>query len=115
MLNIEGKCGSITLADQVIARVVGWEAGSCYGVVGMAAKNAKDNFTALLKTDNMDKGVEVSYADGEINIQLHIVITQGVNIPAISQAIEERVCYGVEKFTGIKVRSVTIFVDSFKA
>ena len=31
----------------------------CYGVVGMASKNAKDGFWELLKRDSLSKGVKI--------------------------------------------------------
>lgn len=115
MLKIIGTSGDIYLADSVIARQVGYEAMSCFGVVGMAARNATDSVVSLLSRDNMEKGVNVRYENNELNIDLHIIITHGVNIPAISQAIEKKVIYSVEQFTGVHVHKVQIFVDSIKA
>ena len=115
MLKINGSNGDIYLADSVIARLVGYEATACFGVVGMAARNATDSVVSLLSRDNMEKGVNVRYENNELNIDLHIIISHGVNIPAISQAIEEKVCYSVEQFTGVHVHKVQIFVDSIKA
>ena len=80
----------------------------------MATRNATDSFTSLLKWDNMEKGVEIQYSDNTLNIGLHIIMTYGVNIPAISDSIKSKVVYSVEEFTGIKVNEVKIFVDSLK-
>ncbi len=115
MLKINGINGDIYLADSVIARLVGCEASACFGVVGMAARNAADSVVSLLSRDNMEKGVNIRYEHNQLYIDLHVIISHGVNIPAISQAIEEKVSYSVEKFTGVPVRSVRIFVDSIKA
>ena len=115
MLKINGINGDTYLSDSVIARLIGYEATACFGVVGMAARNTTDSVVSLLSRDNMEKGVNVRYENDELNVDLHIIISHGVNIPAISQAIEEKVCYSVEKFTGIHVHKVQIFVDSIKA
>lgn len=114
MLKLDGKHGDIFLSDTVIARVVGSVATSCFGVVGMAAKNAADSFNSLLKWDNMEKGVDISYDDKKITIGLHIIMSYGVNIPAISLSIISKVKYSVEEFTGVPVAQVSIYVDSLK-
>lgn len=114
MLKIDGKYGDIYLTDTVIAKLVGSVATSCFGVVGMATRNASDSFTSLLKWDSMEKGVEIQYVDNGLDIGLHIIMTYGVNISAISESIKSKVIYSVEEFTGIKVNKVSICVDSLK-
>ena len=114
MLKIDGKYGDVYLTDIVIAKLVGSVATSCFGVVGMATRNATDSFTSLLKWENMEKGVEIQYSDNTLKIGLHIIMTYGVNIPAISDSIKSKVVYSVGEFTGIKVGEVKIFVDSLK-
>lgn len=115
MINIKNKYGIITITDKVIAKIVGSVATSCFGVVGMASKTAADSFAALLKWDNMDKGVSVKVTDElTLDITLHIIVTYGVNIPAITDSIRNKVCYSVEELTGVKVSGVSIVVESLK-
>lgn len=105
----------ITITEKVVARIVGCIATSCFGVVGMAARTAAEGFAALLKWENMEKGVEISCApDNTLAIKLHIIATYDVNIPAISDSISNKVCYSVEELTGVKVSSVGIIVESLK-
>ena len=115
MLKINSTNGDIYVAASVLARVVGYEATACFGVVGMAARNTADSVVSLLSRDNMEKGVNVRYDNNKLVIDLHVILSHGVNIPAISQAIEEKVSYSVEKFIGVPVEQVNIFVDSIKA
>lgn len=115
MLKINGTHGAVYLTDSVLARVVGCEAMSCYGVAGMSSQSANDTVSSLLKWDNMEKGVVVKCEKNQLSVSLHIIVTFGVNIPAITQAIDEKVRYGVEKFTGMKVRRVDVLIDSIKA
>ena len=97
-----------------LSAVLSYALGTCFGVVGMATRNATDSFTSLLKWENMEKGVEIQYSDNTLKIGLHIIMTYGVNIPAISDSIKSKVVYSVEEFTGVKVGEVKIFVDSLK-
>ena len=114
MLKFENPKGEIMVYDTVIAQIVGNAATSCFGVVGMASRNAADNIVSLLKWENIEKGVKVICSGDEIKIELHIVVTYGVNIPAITESIIHKVEYSVEEFTGFKVSSVEICVDSLK-
>ena len=115
MINIKNKYGLITITDKVVARIVGNIATSCFGVVGMASRNAADSFADLLKWENMDKGINITcMPDNTLEVALHIIVTSGVNIPAISDSIRNKVCYSVEKLTSVKVSKVSIIVESLK-
>ena len=39
---LENEYGVISIDREVIARIAGYAAIECYGIVGMAAKNVKD-------------------------------------------------------------------------
>ena len=61
----------------------------------------------------MSKGVNVIYNEDEsISIELHIIVENGVNIPAVCRSIMNEVRYVVNKNTGAEVRAVDVFVDS---
>ena len=61
----------------------------------------------------MAKGVLVrTNDDGTISIELHIIIDQGVNIPALGASIISEVRYIVSKQTETEVREVNVIVDS---
>ena len=115
MLKMKNKYGIIAISDLVIARIVGGVATSCFGVVGMAARTAADNFASLLKWENMERGIDISCNNNEsIDITLHIIMTYGVNIAAISDSIRNSVCHSVYELTGAKVSKVSIIVESLK-
>lgn len=114
MLRLSNTCGDIIVYDNVIAHIVGNAATSCFGVVGMASRNAGDDIVSLLRWDNVDKGVKVTSAGNEIMIELHIIVTYGVNIPVITESIIHKVSYSVEEITGFKVSQVDVFIDSIK-
>ena len=46
---LENQYGTISIENEVIARIAGLTAVDCYGIVGMAAKNMKDGLVQLLK------------------------------------------------------------------
>ena len=114
MLNIKNENGTVTISQRVFANIVGNVINNCFGVVGMAAKNAAEGIVSLLKKENYEKGVKVT-SDGEnLLIDVHIVVSYGINLHAISRSIAKEVKYSVEKMTGFHVKKVNIFIDAMK-
>ena len=56
---LENQYGTISIENEVIARIAGLTAVDCYGIVGMAAKNMKDGLVQLLKRESLTKGIDV--------------------------------------------------------
>lgn len=111
MLKVETDMGLIILDEAVIYSIVAGAATKCFGVAGMTAKNSSEEFWNLFKK-NFDKGIHVSCTDNEIEIEVHIMVIYGINIPAITESIIHKIVYSVEDTTGFKVRNVKLFVDS---
>ena len=51
---------------------------------------------------------------GPVAIELHIIVSYGMNINAIAKSIVHKVKYVVKETTGIEVRKVTVKVDGIK-
>ena len=58
------------------------------------------------------KTAAMALTDDSISIDLHIMVDNGVNLGAVSDAIISEVRYVVTKTTGTAVRDVNVFVDS---
>ena len=52
--------------------------------------------------------------DNKITIDLHIIVSYGVNIPSVCDNLLENVKYRVEEFTGLKVLKINIFVEGVR-
>ena len=114
MLNIENKYGPVNISYSVLANLVGVATTSCYGVVGMASRNASDGIAAILRQENYEKGIRVDVVNEKLNIDLHIVALYGVNLSAIAESITHKVKYTVEEQTGFEVGEITVYVDSMR-
>ncbi len=110
----ETQYGSINISNNVIANAAGLIATSCYGVVGMATRSAKDDIVALLKPSNLSKGIKVNIADNEITVDMYIVVQYGVNINAICESIIHGVKYRLSEIIGMEVNAVNVFVESIR-
>ena len=113
MLKLQNANGAVVITDAVLSNITGAAATSCFGVKGMAYRSMTDGLVHMLRREAMDKGVRItSLGDGEISIELHIIVEHGVNIPAVCQSIISQVRYMVSDYTGAVVRNVNVCVDS---
>ena len=113
MIRQNNDHGSVNISTSVYTEIVGTAASNCFGVKGMAARSVTDGVYHLLRKESVGKGVKVEFhEDGQISIDLHIMVGDGVNLTAIGNAIIEEVRYMVETCTGTKVRDVNVYIDS---
>ena len=113
---IKTEHGIIGIENEVISRIAGLAAMECYGVVGMAAKSIRDGLVHLLKIESLSKGVVLKTpGNGELIIELHIIVDYGTNLAAIADTLQSNVRYKVEESVGMRVREVNIFIESIRA
>ena len=113
MFKLQTEQGEIQISDAVLSNITGAAATSCYGVKGMAYRSMTDGLVHLLRREAMSKGVHITQHDeGDISVELHIIVEPGVNMAAISREIISQVRYLVGRNTGAVIRSVDVFVDS---
>ena len=113
MIKFQNKKGCIFVSDAALSNITGAAATSCFGVKGMAYRSKTDGFVHLLRREAMSKGVNITYHDdNSISIELHIIVENGVNLPAVCRAIMNEVRYVVTKNTGVTVNAVDVYVDS---
>ena len=111
---LENQYETISIENEVIARIAGLTAVDCYGIVGMAAKNMKDGLVQLLKRESLTKGIRINVNEEQISIDLHIIVEYGTNITAIAENIISTVKYKVETVCGIAVEQVNVFVEGVR-
>ncbi len=106
--------GKIVIDADVIATYAGSVAVECFGIVGMAAVNMKDGLVKLLKSDYLSHGIDVSVDNNEISLDFHVIVSYGVSIITVTDNLDETVRYKVEEFTGMKVKSINVFVEGVR-
>lgn len=113
-MNISNKYGSINYSVEVLSNIVGVSTMECYGVVGMASKNASDGFWELIKGENLSKGVKISSKNDNLDIELYIIVQYGTKVSVIANNIIQKVKYNLENYTGLKVTSITVNVQGVR-
>ena len=112
---IKNELGQIAIENEVIARLAGFAAMECYGVVGMAAKSIRDGVVNLLKIESLSKGVRLeTHSNGDLIINLHIIAEYGTNITAIANTLIDNVRYKVEETVGLRVLEVNIYIEGIR-
>ena len=107
--------GTITIDNEVIARIAGTAAMECYGVVGMASINVKDGFVQLLLGDSLTKGIKVeTLEDDKVVLNFHIVVEYGTKSSAIADNLMSTVKYKVEDTLGVIVDHINVFVEGVR-
>ena len=112
---MDTQLGQILIDEDVISTYAGSVAVECFGIVGMAAVNMKDGLVKLLKKDYLNHGINVTIdADNEINIDFHVIVSYGISISTVSENLIETVKYKVESFTGLKIKTINIYVEGVR-
>lgn len=112
MIAYETRLGKIDISSAYLSKLIGNEVISCFGVVGMVPSgNRQKIFEKISKTYQPDMGIKVTGNASAISVELHIVVTYGMNINAIAASITEKVKYVVKETAGITVSKVTIKID----
>ena len=115
MVKFENPNGYVEVTNNYFSNLVGNTARSCFGVTRMVSSNPYQTIKSAIKSkvdmDNTDEGVNVKNVNGALIIELHIAVSYGVNINAITDSIVNKVRYTVEQATGLKVSQVNVHID----
>jgi len=114
MIKLENYLGTIQISENFFANLVAYAASRCFGVAGMAPSSSraiKSSASWLKKPILPTKGVRIRSSGDLLIIDLHIIVTYGVNISAIVKSIGHKVRYTVEQATSLHVGNVNVFVD----
>ncbi|RLC61164.1 MAG: Asp23/Gls24 family envelope stress response protein [Chloroflexota bacterium] len=105
--------GRIEVSPTAIASIVNEAVLTCYGVVGTAAKNLPSGIANLLSRDSK-RGIEVRIEDGQIFIDVYVIIEYGTRIAAVARSVMNVVKFSVERALGVPVAEVNVHVEGLR-
>ena len=114
MMNEATKQGRIEISPHAIATIAGDAVLRCYGVVGMASKNLIGGLADLLQPDRWGRGVEVQVRDGEVIVDLYVVVQYGTRISEVAHGVMSGVKYALEQSLGIPITAVNVHVQGLR-
>ena len=110
----KNEFGAIKISNDCLAKLAGYAATACYGVVGMAVRSGKDGIAKLLKRESMSKGIKVKVVNGIATVDIYIMVEYGVNIGTIAESIKSNVKYQLELVTGLDVNAVNVHIEGIR-
>ncbi len=102
----------VRVADGALASIIGLAAHEVPGVVGMAPASITEGIRRILGARQVDEGVVIEHPQGahRADVDLHVVVAYGVNIPVVAESIRERVRYASQSLAGITLDEVRVHV-----
>ena len=115
MIAYETRLGKVEISEDYLEKLIGHEVTSCFGVVGMVPRRVKQKiYNRFTKANLADTGIIVSGSGDNLSVEIHIVVTYGININAIAISITEKVKHVVMEYTGLDVQKVTVKIDGIQ-
>jgi len=105
--------GRIEVAQAAIASIVSEAVQTCYGVVGTVPRNFATGLAEILSADRK-RGVEVLVQDGQIVIDVYVVMEYGTRISTVTESIKHVVKYQVERALEMPVAAVNVHVQALR-
>ena len=106
--------GKTTIANGVVAKIVGIAAREIDGVKDVVGTGAGATITGLAtrvtRGDTRSQGVSVEVGEREAAASINIIAYYGVSIPQLADAIRRNIIDRVESMTGLVVIAVDISV-----
>jgi uncharacterized alkaline shock family protein YloU len=106
--------GRIEVSPRAIASLASDAVLGCYGVVGMAASTVRDGIAQVLQVENRHRGVQVNAKDGQVTVDLYVVIEYGIRISEVAQNVMDSVKFTVERALGMPVAEVNVHVQGVR-
>src|SRR5690554_5381326 len=97
----QSKDGNLNIADDVISTIANIAASEVEGVTAMSSGIA-DGIVEMFGKKPLGKGVKIEKKEGEVKIDLFIVVNYGVRIPDVAWEVQDNVKKSIEAMTGLK-------------
>ncbi|HEX8600949.1 MAG TPA: Asp23/Gls24 family envelope stress response protein [Chloroflexia bacterium] len=110
----EAGMGKIEVSPRAISHLASRAAQRSYGVVGLAARNARPGWAELLRRDEVYKGVDVTINNGQVIIDLYVVLEYGTRISEVARNIMSNSKFAVETALGVPVVQVNVNVQGIR-
>jgi len=109
MPNGEDKgLGTVRIDDEVLGTIAVIAAKKVPGVHRIATSFFSGIVQVFRKTP--DAGVKVVMSEGEVSIELGLVVLYGANIPEVSWKVQKTIKEEVERASGLRVVNVNVVI-----
>ncbi|CAM2854044.1 Asp23/Gls24 family envelope stress response protein [Dolosigranulum pigrum] len=106
------KLGDIELAPEVLEVISNIAANEVSGVYALKGTFSTDMKALFTNQTNYKKGVQLSYEQDGINLDVYCNLNLGVNVPKVALEIQERVKEQIYHMTDIELSEVNVHIVS---
>jgi len=99
--------GTVQIADDVIADIVGIAATEVDGVSATGGIITNDLLNKV-GVKNIGNGVKTVINDGVVAVDVSLTVKYGYNIPATCAKVQEKIKSTIENMTGLKVTDINV-------
>lgn len=103
------EMGTIHIADEVLAVVAAGAALEVEGVSSLAA-NLSSDIAELMGRKVYSKGVRLMVSEGQVIVEISILIKYGFSIPDVAKKVQDAVVTAVTNTSGMEVAQVNVQV-----
>ncbi|MBR0457552.1 MAG: Asp23/Gls24 family envelope stress response protein [Firmicutes bacterium] len=111
---MEDEKDIVTVSDDVLAVCAINATLKTEGVAEMAGGIKNTLSKSILRKEHVSKGAKVTQNNGQISIDLHVIVTYGCKIPQVAWDIQDNVKNEIRSMTNQKLNAVNIHVEGVK-
>ena len=113
VLNDTTKMGNISIADDVVASIVGIAAIEVKGVSRLTGNITKELVSKLGKK-NLANGVKIEIEENNVIADISLELEYGNSIRKVSEEVQVKVKQAVENMTGLHVSMVNVVISGIR-
>jgi uncharacterized alkaline shock family protein YloU len=106
--------GRVEVSALAVAAIASEAALGCYGVVGLTSRNFRDGLVDLLAPSVSHRGVDVQLNEGQLSVDLYVILEYGVRISEVARNIMAVAKFRIEKALGLPVAQVNVHVHALR-
>ena len=106
-VSLNGQGGQIQISNEVLAIITGTAALEVEGVV---TSHSVSDATGRFAKRNFARGVKIVIVDGEVSVDLSIIVKFGRHIQVVSEEVQKRVKTALETMVGMTVKEINVNV-----
>ena len=101
---------SISISDDVLVAIASKAVSEVEGVGSLMNQTMTEQLTEQIMRKKIGRGVRVESMDGEIVLNVYIMVRYGYAIPEVAEKIQNAVASAIEAMTGFAVKAVNVHV-----
>lgn len=106
--NTGQSAGSLKISHDVIASIAKFATMDIDGVEAVAAGNI--GVKGLITKTNYIKPIKIELSEDVVNVEISVIVKNGVKIPDIASAIQHSVKNEIQSMTGLAVAKVDVII-----